>query len=336
MEHCSDFRYDLKFGQVGEKLLADIFNNRKIEVKRDKWIPRTGNIAIEYESRGKPSGILKTEADWWAFIFSGNVEDNLLLMVEVKHLKNLYEKYSKYDDFLRNGGDKNTSKMVLIPIDEIRKPLEVGVKIPKMPLISRFEYNILNSLLKLYNNNSSKKEYLAIFNKFFNKYLKKDKINKSYIIFKPPMGNILTGRSGTFYSLLKTPKGFKVTLKNSNKKWSKEYNGDAYNTRSVLSQMRNGFFESYIKDTLEMLSLIGEYSYNALNICRLKHKLKKQVKCIEVYNNIEGFILEYFKYRNTDYSFVDFDVEVLDDAYVLINNNDGKTYLFQNEKYIEI
>ena len=38
----------------------------KIEVKseRDIW-QKTGNIAIEYECYGKPSGISSTEADYW-------------------------------------------------------------------------------------------------------------------------------------------------------------------------------------------------------------------------------------------------------------------------------
>jgi len=60
------FDLDLEYGKVREKLVADMLQDKKIEVKseRDVW-QRTGNIAIEYESYGKPSGINATESDYW-------------------------------------------------------------------------------------------------------------------------------------------------------------------------------------------------------------------------------------------------------------------------------
>ena len=60
------FDIDLQYGKVREKLVADMLQDKKIEVKseRDVW-QRTGNIAIEYESYGKPSGIMATESDYW-------------------------------------------------------------------------------------------------------------------------------------------------------------------------------------------------------------------------------------------------------------------------------
>ena len=50
------FDIDLNYGEVREKQVADMLQNKKIEVKseRDMW-QRTGNIAVEYESYGKPS-----------------------------------------------------------------------------------------------------------------------------------------------------------------------------------------------------------------------------------------------------------------------------------------
>ena len=48
------FDIDLKYGQIFENKLSDIFKNKKVEVKteRNMW-RKTGNIAIEYECRGK-------------------------------------------------------------------------------------------------------------------------------------------------------------------------------------------------------------------------------------------------------------------------------------------
>jgi len=57
LNYNNDFKYDLKIGQVGETMLNEILHDSTIEVKRDSWIGRTGNIAVEYQSRGKPSGI---------------------------------------------------------------------------------------------------------------------------------------------------------------------------------------------------------------------------------------------------------------------------------------
>ena len=87
MEYCNDFSHDLKFGQIGENLIGEIFSNKKIEVKRDKWICKSGNIAVEYESRGRKSGIAKSTADWWCFILSGGMEDKMILLIETNKLK---------------------------------------------------------------------------------------------------------------------------------------------------------------------------------------------------------------------------------------------------------
>jgi hypothetical protein len=40
---------------------------RAYEVKSDRWTARTGNLCIEYEHTGVPSGISLTEADDWIY-----------------------------------------------------------------------------------------------------------------------------------------------------------------------------------------------------------------------------------------------------------------------------
>ena len=63
-ENRKKFDIDLQYGTIREEKIIDMFLNKKIEVKseRDTWM-KTGNICIEYESYGKPSGIIATEAD---------------------------------------------------------------------------------------------------------------------------------------------------------------------------------------------------------------------------------------------------------------------------------
>ena len=60
------FDLDLSYGKVREQQVADMLQDKRIEVKSERgmWM-KTGNIAIEYESYGKPSGIDATEADYW-------------------------------------------------------------------------------------------------------------------------------------------------------------------------------------------------------------------------------------------------------------------------------
>lgn len=118
MNFNSDFKFDLQFGQLGEQLFYNLITNKKIEVKRDKWIGITGNIAIEYESRNKPSGIATSEADYWCFIFSGNLEDKIFLIIEINKLKEIARKYYKLGQ-IKLMGDNDTSKAILIPLKEI-------------------------------------------------------------------------------------------------------------------------------------------------------------------------------------------------------------------------
>ena len=60
-----DYRFDLAFLQKG--------NYITMEVKYDDMVIDTGNFAVEFESRGNPSGIKTTHSDFWAFVDTDNV-----------------------------------------------------------------------------------------------------------------------------------------------------------------------------------------------------------------------------------------------------------------------
>ena len=119
MNHTSAFDLDLEYGQIGEKELADILAG-KIEVKteRGKW-KDTGNIAVEYSSRGKSSGILVTKAEYWCTILKddeGNIEN--IILTPIAQMKKLFRKYFTLGNKVK-GGDDNTSEIVLIPLKEL-------------------------------------------------------------------------------------------------------------------------------------------------------------------------------------------------------------------------
>ena len=112
------FDIDLEYGQVREKLVADMLQDKKIEVKseRDKW-QKTGNIAIEYECYGKPSGISVTEADYWFHNLCIGDDTFCTLVFKVDNLKKLINKL----DYKRSvsGGDHNASRMYLLKLDKL-------------------------------------------------------------------------------------------------------------------------------------------------------------------------------------------------------------------------
>lgn len=118
MNFNNDFKYDLHIGQLAEKKLADIFENKKIEVKYDKLAYKTGNIAIEYESRQKPSGISITKSDYYCYVIANTVCDDIFILIEVEKLKKLCRQYYMKNS-IKNIGDNNTSKAVIIPLHEI-------------------------------------------------------------------------------------------------------------------------------------------------------------------------------------------------------------------------
>ena len=119
----SNFDIDLKFGQIYEKSLALILQDKQIEVKteRDKW-KETGNIAIEIfnHNKGKPSGLSVTKANYWATILVDDYKINSIHILPVSDLK------ERVKDIVKSGkgkivfgGDFNASELALIPIKEI-------------------------------------------------------------------------------------------------------------------------------------------------------------------------------------------------------------------------
>lgn len=113
MNYNNDFSHDLEVGQIGEKALGEIFENKTIEVKTDLQAQKTGNVFVEYESRNKPSGITTTKADYWCFIISSKQ----VIIIETDYLKILARTYWTTQRIL--GGDSNTSKGILMPISAL-------------------------------------------------------------------------------------------------------------------------------------------------------------------------------------------------------------------------
>jgi hypothetical protein len=112
------FDIDLKYGQVREKRVADLLGKEQVEIKTERnWWRKTGNIALEYEYRGKPSGIDKTEAKWWFHILELDKNEHCMLVFRVSRLKKIVNKYKK--THTKNIGDYRASKCVVLPLKEL-------------------------------------------------------------------------------------------------------------------------------------------------------------------------------------------------------------------------
>ena len=125
MNNDKRFDIDLQYGQVFEQKVADMLQNSTIEVKteREKW-KSTGNIVIEFESRGKPSGIATTEADYWFHNLALGEDIVMTLVFPTKILKNYIVQAMPR---VVRGGDNNTSRLYLLNLQDLVKMINVCV-----------------------------------------------------------------------------------------------------------------------------------------------------------------------------------------------------------------
>ena len=118
VEDRKKFDIDLEYGKVREQLVADMLQDKKIEVKseRDVW-QKTGNIAIEYESYGKPSGINATESDYWFHNLCVGEDVFATLVFDTNSLRRIIDNL----DYKKSvsGGDNNASRMYLLNLQKL-------------------------------------------------------------------------------------------------------------------------------------------------------------------------------------------------------------------------
>lgn len=115
-----DPSHDIKFGanllegKEAEQLVEQAL--LKGEVKRDYKAGETGNIFLEFESRGKPSGLNTSEADYWIFVLSDEqFQDEVFVGIKASRLQRISDSIS----WETRGGDGNTSKGKLIPLTKL-------------------------------------------------------------------------------------------------------------------------------------------------------------------------------------------------------------------------
>ncbi len=117
-EDRKKFDLDLEYGQVREDVVSEMLQDKKIEVKSERgmWMD-TGNICIEYQSYGKPSGIAATEADYWFHNLCIGEDIFATLVFKVDNLKKIIDNLDSKRSV--SGGDHNASRMWLLNIQKL-------------------------------------------------------------------------------------------------------------------------------------------------------------------------------------------------------------------------
>ena len=112
------FDIQLAHGLRCENELHKRITGATIELKTEsyQW-EKTGNIAIEFEYRGQPSGIAVTQATFWCHELRRNNYTLLYLMFPTWKLKQICRKYYSQNGYVI-GGDNKASKMILLPIKD--------------------------------------------------------------------------------------------------------------------------------------------------------------------------------------------------------------------------
>ena len=112
------FDLDLKFGEIREDKIREMFEDKKIEVKSERgmWM-KTGNICIEYESYGKPSGIKATESDYWFHNLCVGDKEFCTIVFDTDMLKLIVDKLDTFKTV--SGGDHNASRMYLVNLQKL-------------------------------------------------------------------------------------------------------------------------------------------------------------------------------------------------------------------------
>jgi len=114
-----DFDLDLKFGEFHEQLLFQSLSkdgNVTVEVKTDRIAATSGNLAVEFRYKGRPSGIQTTKSDEYFFVVVEK-DGSIRYRLNIPTAKLKAIAYSRYKSgFVTIGGQDNATEMILIPI----------------------------------------------------------------------------------------------------------------------------------------------------------------------------------------------------------------------------
>jgi len=106
------FDMDLAHGEARESAFVQALTRCHVEHKCDNDAPSTGNVFVEFEQKGRPSGIATTTADWWAI----EVQGDTWIVVRTSVLRRAVERVKGIGRVVM-GGDHNLYRGALVPVE---------------------------------------------------------------------------------------------------------------------------------------------------------------------------------------------------------------------------
>lgn len=103
LEDCDDNRYDVKMG-VGK---GDDMKEVTIEIKEDFTCERTGNVGVEIESWGRPSGLAVSKADFYLYKVHEPSGRKGLYLIKTSKLKKMVKNGEWFREVV--GGDPGSN-----------------------------------------------------------------------------------------------------------------------------------------------------------------------------------------------------------------------------------
>ncbi len=109
------FDVDLVDGMAQEIAFLNIVTTGKYEVKRDFKVGKTGNIAVEIECFGQPSGLAITEAPYWLYFLTGEeFQDEVAFLISTNRLRRIAALH-----YLAPAGDRGAARVYLVPVRDL-------------------------------------------------------------------------------------------------------------------------------------------------------------------------------------------------------------------------
>jgi hypothetical protein len=108
-----DYKFDVKLTLYKDGIF---YKSVTIEIKEDFRCYETGNVGLEFECRGKPSGISTSQADWYIYVIHIPTHSVIHRLMKTDTLKEMI----KNKDYFRivNGGGDGNSKNYLFKLQK--------------------------------------------------------------------------------------------------------------------------------------------------------------------------------------------------------------------------
>jgi hypothetical protein len=115
-------KFDIQLGsaQNDEDRLAMALQLAAIELKTERYQwEQTGNIFIEYESRGRPSGIAATTSDFWCHELARGDETLCYLLIPMDRLKRVCREKFKTLAHKSDAGDAKAQRGIVLRLNDL-------------------------------------------------------------------------------------------------------------------------------------------------------------------------------------------------------------------------